>query len=164
MLLLRGLFTDEPIECIRRFAWHGRDVLAMLLTGFGKSTIYLSIPKVLFHMECRANATSKIHRCYRKSVGLHPKSTSDFHWKNGSWNLFRNQFRETAMSRMESLTLCLEVQFGFLHQTKHDKGLVSWKYWKTRAILTEIIAVMVFFVMRFKHNFICSEIWSFSND
>ena len=50
---------DEQIECIGRFGCHGRDVLAVLPTGFGKSAIYQLIPKVLFHMGRTANATSK---------------------------------------------------------------------------------------------------------
>ena len=31
---------DEQIECIHRIVCHGRDVLAVLLTGLGKSAIY----------------------------------------------------------------------------------------------------------------------------
>ena len=50
---------DEQKECIRRIVCHGRDVLAVLPTGFGKSAIYQLIPKVLFHMGRTANATSK---------------------------------------------------------------------------------------------------------
>ena len=45
---------NEQVECIRRIVCHGRDVLAVLPTGFGKSAIYQLIPK------CRtANAISK---------------------------------------------------------------------------------------------------------
>ena len=36
---------EEQVECIRRIACHGRDVLAVLPTGFGKSAIYQLIPK-----------------------------------------------------------------------------------------------------------------------
>ena len=36
---------DEQVECIRRIVCHGRDVLAVLPTGFGKSVIYRLIPK-----------------------------------------------------------------------------------------------------------------------
>ena len=32
---------DEQIECIYRIAFHGRDVLAVLPTGLGKSAIYV---------------------------------------------------------------------------------------------------------------------------
>ena len=36
---------DEQIECIHRIAaFHGRDVLAVLPTGLGKSAIYVSSP------------------------------------------------------------------------------------------------------------------------
>ena len=35
---------DEQIECIHRIACHGRDVLAVLLTGLGKSAIYVLSP------------------------------------------------------------------------------------------------------------------------
>ena len=50
---------DEQTECIRRIVCYGKDVLAVLPTGFGKSAIYRLIPKVLFHMGRTANATSK---------------------------------------------------------------------------------------------------------
>ena len=50
---------DEQKECIRRIVCHGRNVLAVLPTGFGKSAIHQIIPKVLFHMGRAANATSK---------------------------------------------------------------------------------------------------------
>ena len=64
----------------------------------------------------------KSHRCCFKSVGLHPKSTIDFHLKKWIMEsllwLLGNQSRETATLRMESSTLCLEVQVGALHQTK----------------------------------------------
>ena len=36
---------DEQIECIHRIVCHGRDVLAVLPTGLGKSTIYQLISK-----------------------------------------------------------------------------------------------------------------------
>ena len=44
---------DEQIECIHRIVCHGRDVLAVLPTGLGKSAIYLQKGRT-------ANATSKI--------------------------------------------------------------------------------------------------------
>ena len=50
---------DKQIECIRRIVCHGRDVLVVLPTGFGKSAIYQFIPKLLFHMDRTANATKK---------------------------------------------------------------------------------------------------------
>ena len=34
-------FKDEQIECIHRTVCHGREVLAVLLTGLGKSAIYI---------------------------------------------------------------------------------------------------------------------------
>ena len=34
------ILKDEQVECIRRIVCHGRDVLAVLPTGFGKSAIY----------------------------------------------------------------------------------------------------------------------------
>ena len=36
---------DEQIECIHRIVCHGRDVLAVLPTGLGKSAIYQLISK-----------------------------------------------------------------------------------------------------------------------
>ena len=50
---------DEQIECIHRIVCHGRDVLAVLTTGLGKSATYQLISKVLFHMGRTPNATSK---------------------------------------------------------------------------------------------------------
>ena len=50
---------DEQIECFNRIICHLRYVLAVLLMGLSKSTINQLIPKVLFHMGSRANATSK---------------------------------------------------------------------------------------------------------
>ena len=65
---------DEQIECINRIVCHGRDVLAVLPTGLGKSATYQLISKVawniyeiihnskvLFRMGRTANATSKNH-------------------------------------------------------------------------------------------------------
>ena len=37
---------DEQIECIHRIVCHGRDVLAVLSTGLGKSATYQLISKV----------------------------------------------------------------------------------------------------------------------
>ena len=50
---------DEQIECIQRIVCHGRDVLAVLLTGLGKSAMCQLTSKVLFRMGRTANATSK---------------------------------------------------------------------------------------------------------
>ena len=36
---------DEQVECIRRIVCPGRDILAVLPTGFGKSAFYRLIPK-----------------------------------------------------------------------------------------------------------------------
>ena len=41
---VRKTHKDEQVECIRRIVCHGRDVLAVLPTGFGKSA-YRLIPK-----------------------------------------------------------------------------------------------------------------------
>ena len=49
---------DEQIECILRIVCHGRDVLAVLPTGLGKSATYQLISKVLFRMGRTDNATS----------------------------------------------------------------------------------------------------------
>ena len=52
---------DEQIECTHRIVCHGRDVLAVLPTGLGKSATYHDqlISKALFRRGCTANATSK---------------------------------------------------------------------------------------------------------
>ena len=49
---------DEHIECIHRIVCQGRDVLAKLPTGLGKSATY-QLKKVLFRRGRKANATSK---------------------------------------------------------------------------------------------------------
>ena len=41
---------DGQIECIHRIACHGRDVLAVLPTEFGKRATYQLISKVLFRV------------------------------------------------------------------------------------------------------------------
>lgn len=41
---------DEQMECIHRIVCHGRDVLAVLPTGLGKSATYQLISKVLFRI------------------------------------------------------------------------------------------------------------------
>ena len=46
---------DIQIECIHKIVCRGRDVLAVLLTGLGKSPIYQLIPKVLFRMTPHQN-------------------------------------------------------------------------------------------------------------
>ena len=50
---------DEQIECIQKIVCHGREVLAVLSTGLGKSAIYQLTSKVLLRMGCTANATPK---------------------------------------------------------------------------------------------------------
>ena len=45
---IRKALKDEQIECIHRIVSHGRDVLAVIPTGLGKSAIYQLISKVLF--------------------------------------------------------------------------------------------------------------------
>ena len=45
---------DEQIECIHRIACHGRDVLAMLPAGLGKSSIYVLSP---FFVDTRLSKT-----------------------------------------------------------------------------------------------------------
>ena len=41
---------DKQIECIHSIVCHGRDVLAVLPTGLGKSATYQLISNVLFRM------------------------------------------------------------------------------------------------------------------
>ena len=53
---------DEQIECIHRIVCHGRDVLAVLPTGLGKSAIrerYISVNFKFKRCFAWANATSK---------------------------------------------------------------------------------------------------------
>ena len=61
---------DEQIECIHRIACHGRDVLAVLLTGLGKSAIYVlssfSLIRDFRKQNPRGNVSniSVNHTCY----------------------------------------------------------------------------------------------------
>ena len=57
----------EQTECIRRVICLREDVLAVLLTGFGKSLIYQIIPKML---ECLKNRSAM-----RTCVGFQPNTT-----------------------------------------------------------------------------------------
>ena len=140
---------DEQIECIRRIVCHGRDVLAVLLTGFSKNRSVHSKTVVLYGPYSQRHIKS--HRCCDKSIGLHPKA-----WKKwiveSALRLLRNQSRETARSRMESLTLCLEVPIDgsaidgekqcslgiFIRQRSCRLKI------KIKALLAKIAAVMVF--------------------
>ena len=55
----KALIKDIQIECIHTIVCHGRDVLAVLPTGLGKSATYQLISKVMFRMGRTPNATSK---------------------------------------------------------------------------------------------------------
>ena len=134
------ILKDEQIECIRRIVCHGRDVLAVLPMGFGKSAIYHLIPKVLFHMGRTANATSKITVAVSSPLDYIRKEqvTSIEKWIiESALRLLGNQSGETSRSKMERPTSCSAcllvfgsaeqwlsdrwrkaVQFGAIHQTK----------------------------------------------
>ena len=70
--LVHKTLKDEQIECIRRIVCHGRDVLAVLPKGFGRSAIHQLIPKVLFLYGLYSQRHIKNHHCCGKFVGLHP--------------------------------------------------------------------------------------------
>ena len=64
---------DEQIECIHRIACHGRDVLAVLPTGLGKSAIYVLQGITVLIRDFRKQNTrgnvsniSVNHTCYRQ--------------------------------------------------------------------------------------------------
>ena len=63
---------DEQIECIHRIACHGRDVLAVLPTGLGKSAIYVLSPFSLIRDFRKQNTRGNVsnifvnHTCYRQ--------------------------------------------------------------------------------------------------
>ena len=78
---------DERIECIRRIVCHGRDVLAVLPTGFDKSAIYQLIPKVFFHMGRTANVTSKTTVAVVSLLDYIRKQQVASIEKNGLWNM-----------------------------------------------------------------------------
>ena len=59
---------DEQIECIHRIACHGRDVLAVLPTGLGKSAICIS-PFTLTHDFQKQNARGNFQH-FRQSYML----------------------------------------------------------------------------------------------
>ena len=135
------ILKDEQIECICRIVCHGRDVLAVLPMGFGKSAIYHLIPKVLFHMGRTANATSKITVALcqvRWTTSETNKLLPLKKWiVESALRLLGNQSGETSRSKMERPTSCSAcllvfgsaeqwlndrwrkaVQFGAIHQTK----------------------------------------------
>ena len=95
----------EQVECIRRIVCHGRDVLAVLTTGFGKSAIYQLIPKVLFNLSCTANAISKTTVAvvspldYIRNQQVASIEKMDC---GSALRLLGSQSRETARSKMES--------------------------------------------------------------
>ena len=63
---------DEQIECIHRIACHGRDVLAVLPTGLGKSAIYVLSPFSLIRDFRNQNTRGNVFNisvnltCYRQ--------------------------------------------------------------------------------------------------
>ena len=99
---------DEQIKCILRIVCHGRDVLTVLLTRFGKSAIYQLFPKV----SCFVWAA-------QPTPHQKPPLLWEVRWTTSESNkllllksvlrLLGNQSKETAKSRMESSTLRLEV-------------------------------------------------------
>ena len=100
---------DEQLECIRRILCHGRDFLAVLPTGFGKSaTIYQLIPKVLFNLCRTANVISKATVAVVSPLDYIRKQqvASIEKWiVESALRLLGSQSRETARSKMESSTL-----------------------------------------------------------
>ena len=76
---------DEQIECIHRIACHGRDVLAVLPTGLGKSAISIS-PFSLIHDFRKQNARGNVsnisvnHTCYRQ-IGSKSTNHSPLAWR-----------------------------------------------------------------------------------
>ena len=109
---VRKTLKDEQIECIRRIVCYGRDFLAVLPTGFGKSSIYQLIPKVLFHMGCTANnATSKTIVAVFSPLQYIRKQQVAFEKIDCGIcvAVIGNQSMETARSKIESSKLCLEV-------------------------------------------------------
>ena len=77
---------DEQMECIHRIACHGRDVLAVLPTGLGKSAIYVLSPFSLicdFRKQNTRGNVSNIyvnHACYRQ-IGLNSTNHSPLAWR-----------------------------------------------------------------------------------
>ena len=77
---------DEQIECIYGITCHGRDVLAVLPTGLGKSAIYvLSLFSLIrdFRKQNIRRNVSKIsvnHTCYRQ-IGSKSTNHSPLAWR-----------------------------------------------------------------------------------
>ena len=82
---------DEQIECIHRIVCHGSDVLAVLLTGLGKSATYQLISKVLFPMGRAANATSKTTAELLDFVGLQSGTVSSSSSASETYSLRRKR-------------------------------------------------------------------------
>ena len=70
--LVQETLKEEQIECIHRIACHGRDVLAVLPTGLGKSAIYVLSPFSLIRDFGKQNTRGNVsnisvnHTCYRQ--------------------------------------------------------------------------------------------------
>ena len=69
----------EQIDCSHRIACHGRDILAVLPTGLGKSAIYVLSPFSLIRDFRKQNTRGNVsnisvnHTCYRQ---IESKSTN----------------------------------------------------------------------------------------
>ena len=129
----------------------------MLPTGFGKSATYQLIPTLLFHMGRTANATSKttiavvspldyIRKQQVASIekidwgicaaAIEESIQGDSKIENGKLDIAFGSAEQWLSDRWRNA-----VQFSALRQTK-----VLQVEDKIKAILTKIIAVMVFFV------------------
>ena len=100
----------EQVECIRRIVCHGRDVLAVLPTGFGKSAIYQLI---VFNLGRTANAVSKTTVAVVRPLD-HIRNQQVASIEKMDCGICTAAIGElihgeTARSKMESSILCLEV-------------------------------------------------------
>ena len=77
---------DEQIECIHRIACHGREVLAVLPTGLGKSAIYVLSPFSLIRDFRKQNTSGNVsqisvnHTCYLQ-IGSKSTNHSPVVWR-----------------------------------------------------------------------------------
>ena len=94
---------DEQTECIRRIVCLKEDVLAVLLTGFGKSVIYQLIPKVRM---------KKLHPSSGFKTSVVVVSPLEYIRKQQVENLKKEDFGITAATIGESVEVDREIETG----------------------------------------------------
>ena len=140
----RKTLQDERIECICRILWHGRDVLAVVPTGFGKSVIISVYSKsfVLYgpysqlHIRTAIAVAIPLNYIQNQQVASTEKMDRRIFW---GINQRRQRDREWKVW----------VQFGFIHQTKvlqvenKNSSSTHWNY-RFYVLLLSNLSIILF--------------------